>query len=167
MRKLIILKTLIDIIWIFAIPTAISLIILIPFIIFEKFDSIPFKIQGYPIKAIDSASKVIVIVGFFSYLVLIYCIYLFRNILRYFQQQKIFDEYVLFNFKKMGYLLITSAFLIGIPTSFYTVFIKKEIAISIGYSPFIMLLCLGLFSVILSEIFKIAKNFKEENELTV
>lgn len=167
MRKLNILKTIVDVIWFFAIPTAFSLIILIPFIILEKFDFMTFQIQGVPMKAIDVPSKIMVITGFLSYLVLIYCIYLFRKILGRFQQLNIFDEFVLMSFKKMGNLLVVSAFLTGIPSFLYRILHKGEISISIGFSPFFMLLCLGLFSIVLSEVFNISKNFKEENELTI
>jgi hypothetical protein len=167
MKKLNILKKIIDVIWFFAIPTAFSIIILIPFIILEKFDFMTFQIQGTSIKAIDIPSKIMVIMGFLSYLVLIYCIYLFRKILRYFQQLNIFDEFVLSSFKKMGNLLVVSAFLTGIPSFLFRIFNKGEITISVGFSPFFMLLSLGLFSIVLSEILKISKNFKEENDLTI
>jgi len=167
MRKLNILKAIVDVIWFFAIPTAFSLIILIPFIILEKFDFMTFQLQGVPMKAIDIPSKIVVIGGFLSYLVLIYCIYLFRKILRYFKRLNIFDEFVLMSFNKMGNLLVISAFLTGVPSFLYRISHKGEITISIGFSPFFMLLCLGLFSIVLSEIFKISKNMKEENELTI
>ncbi len=126
-----------------------------------------FQLQGVLMKAIDIPSKIMVIAGFLSYLVLIYCIYLFRKILQYFQRLNIFDEFVLLSFKKMGNLLVLSAFLTGIPSFLYKILDKGEISISIGFSPFFMLLCLGLFSIVLSEIFKISKNFKEENDLTI
>ena len=42
-----------------------------------------------------------------------------------------------------------------------------EFKINLGLTPYLILICLGLFFMVLSEVFKVAKHAKEENELTV
>ena len=100
-------------------------------------------------------------------LVGIYCIYLFRKTLRYFQQVKPFHIDVINNFNEIGRLLSV----IGIAGSllFFVarLVLKNEFKIHLGLSPYIMLICLGLFFMVLSEVFKVAKHAKEENDLTV
>ena len=104
-----------------------------------------------------------------SYLIVVYCLFLFRDVLNHFYLLKIFDDVVLKNFNKIGYLLITSAFLTGITSTIYKIYYMNKVtaAINFSYSPFILLICSGLFFMVLSEIFKISKNLKEENELTI
>ncbi len=67
----------------------------------------------------------------------------------------------------MGVLLVVSSFIMGIPSILYEVFYAENVTITFGFTPFILLLCLGFFFMILSEIFKISRNMKEENELTI
>ena len=90
-------------------------------------------------------------------------------VLKYFYRLKVFDEVVLKNFNKIGYLLITAAFLTGITSTIYKVYYmsKVTVAFNFTFSPFILLVCLGLFFMVLSEIFGISKKLKEENELTI
>ncbi|MCF6181265.1 DUF2975 domain-containing protein [Lutibacter sp.] len=45
--------------------------------------------------------------------------------------------------------------------------IKQKFSIDIGLSSFVLLISLGLFFMILSEIFKISQTIKKENDLTV
>ena len=45
--------------------------------------------------------------------------------------------------------------------------LTSQFKVYVGISPQIMITCLGLFFMVLSEVFKIAKAAKEENELTV
>ena len=102
-----------------------------------------------------------------SYLLLIYCLYIFRKILEYFVRNKIFNELVLKNLNKMGVLLIICSFSMGISSMLYEVFYTEKVTIALGFTPFVLLLCMGLFFMILSEIFKTSKIMKEENQLTI
>lgn len=63
--------------------------------------------------------------------------------------------------------MVLSSILIGIPSFLYKIYYVQKISFELGISPFIFLLCLGFFFMILSEIFKISRNMKEENELTI
>lgn len=164
MRKLIILKTLIDVFWITSLIT-IPFMLILPFLNIES--SSTFKINGVEIIANDIISRGLMLLLFVSYFMVLYCIYLFRKILFHFLKLNIFDAVVSIYFKRIGLLLIISAVLVGFSKISYQVLKLKSISINIGLTPFYLLLCLGLFFMVLGEIFKIAKSFKEENELTV
>jgi hypothetical protein len=67
--------------------------------------------------------------------------------------------------KRLGFVIILSALLGGIPNLILEI-VKNNISLSLGLNPFIMLFSLGLFFLVLSEVFTIAKSIKEENDLT-
>lgn len=46
-------------------------------------------------------------------------------------------------------------------------YFKEKVSISVALDQNVVTICLGLFFLILSEIFKIAKNQKQENDLTI
>jgi hypothetical protein len=168
MRKLIILKSIVDLFWILTLPIIPIILFFIPYsFINDGFNFIPFKINGLEVEIIDLGTKIILSVILLSYLILIYCIYLFRKILGSFLRVKIFNTLVVNNFSKIGYLLIIYSFLTGVPTLIYRFLYAKKITMELGFSSFILTLCLGFFFMVLSEIFKISRNMKEENELTI
>lgn len=168
MRKLIILKSIVDLVLILTIPTIPFILFFIPYsFISDSFNIIPFKINGQEVEIIDFGTKIILALMLCSYLILIYCLYLFRKILRSFRSVKIFDILVINNFNKMGYLFIIYAFLTGFPSIIYRLLYHKKITVEFGLNSFFLMLCLGFFFIILSEIFKISKKMKDENELTI
>lgn len=168
MKKLSILKTIVDLFWILSIPFIPIVLLVIPYILFvDNSNYLDIHISGFRIKTIDFPTKILIITKMISELILIYCVYIFGRILEYFQRNKVFDEFVLKNFNKMGVLLVVSSFIMGIPSILYEVFYAENVTITFGFTPFILLLCLGFFFMILSEIFKISRNMKEENELTI
>jgi hypothetical protein len=97
----------------------------------------------------------------------IYCVYLFRKTLRYFQRVKPFHTDVIQNFGIIGKFLCYSGLVSLVLAIVFTVYFKSEIKISLGFSPYLFITALGLFFMVLSEVFKVAKHAKEENELTV
>ncbi|OGS74006.1 MAG: hypothetical protein A3F91_14240 [Flavobacteria bacterium RIFCSPLOWO2_12_FULL_35_11] len=166
MKKLNILKTIVDLSWIFLTPFILITLIAIPYILFvDNSNYLDIHISGFRIKTIDFPTKMLIVTKMVSYLILIYCVYIFGKILEYFQLHKIFDEFVLKNFNKMGVLLVVCSFIMGIPSILYEVFYAENVTITFGFTPF--LLCMGMFFMVLSEIFKISRNMKEENELTI
>ena len=50
---------------------------------------------------------------------------------------------------------------------FYTTYYQQKVSLELGLNQHIIIICLGLFFMVLSEIFKIAKNAKQENDLTI
>ena len=168
MRKLTILKTIVDLFWILSLITTPILLFFIAFILTNSSkDGIPIRIQGILYDEHNLSTKVLLIVTVISYIIIIYTIYQFKKVLREFQKTKIFSEIVFIGFNKMGISLIIGAILTGISSLLYPIFSKSKLELSFDLSPFILMLCFGLFFLVLSEIFKIAKHTKEENELTI
>ncbi|MFK7832919.1 MAG: DUF2975 domain-containing protein [Winogradskyella sp.] len=169
MRKLIILKSLIDFIWILTcIPAALLLCFYTVYMFIEP-ESLK-MVLGAEDDLFETSIigvQLFVLVGIALGFVTFYCVYLFRKTLRYFQKVKPFHIDVIYNFYKIGYLLTG----IGITASIWLflarLFFKSELKLKLGLSPYLILICLGLFFMILSEVFKVAKHAKEENELTV
>lgn len=167
MRKLIILKTIVDIFWILTVPAILFILFLIPYIWVSDGIDLPINLNGMELQAIDVSSKLVISFILLSFLMLFYNVYLFKRILQYFQKLKIFDDFVSASLNTMGRIFMISAFLAGVPTFLYRLFHLNKFKLVIGFSPFVLLLSLGLFLMILSEIFKIAKDAKRDSELTI
>lgn len=170
MRKVHILKAIVDFIWIVSIPIIPITIIAIPFIFFnDEFLNFLIKSNGVDINiaVVDLPLKIIIAVTLVFTLLIYYCIYLFRKILAYFLRLKMFDDFVISSFNKIGNLLVVYGIL-SITISFLTrFFYQQKVTIEFGINSNLVILCLGLFFMVLSEIFRISKTIKQENDLTV
>ncbi|WP_375238878.1 DUF2975 domain-containing protein [Aurantibacter sp.] len=168
MKKLNILKIIVDIFWVLALFTTPLMFIMISFVLTNNSaDSIPIRIQGVLYDEHNFKTKLLLVSTMISFTIIIYTIFIFRKVLREFQKTKIFSEQVFKGFHKMGISLIIAAILTGISSFLYPLFAKSKMALEFSLSPFILMLCFGLFFMVLSEVFKVAKQAKEENELTV
>lgn len=168
MRKLFILKTIIDILWIISLITIPIIFLAMPAIFFLKEPTSNFKILGNQLLTDSSLfTKLYTIIVLISYLLLLYALHKFRNIMEQFLRTKIFTTQVVKNFKCIGNTLVTSGLLLMISTFIYKIYAESTIEIELGFSTNIIIICFGLFSLVLSEIFKISKNLKQENELTI
>ena len=168
MRKLSILKAIVDFFWIVSLPLIPILLIFIGFVIFDNsLDGFPIKMNGIEIKSFDRLSKAILITLMSSYLILMYCVFLFKKVLRYFSKINLFDNVVIYNLNNIGIWLVVAAFLQGVPTFIYKILYKQKVKLEIGFSSFLIMLCFGLFFMVLSEVFKVAKFAKQENDLTI
>ena len=167
MKKLYLLKAIIDFFWIMALISFPLILLFIGYLLIsdEPFD-IPIKMNGVEITVLDLTTKIVLFFVTISYFVLLYSIFLFKKLLSLFQKRIIFDYDVIKYLNQIGISFVVSAFLVGIPSLVYKIHTRK-IGIEIGDSPFLYLVSLGLFFMVLSEVFKIAKTMKEENELTV
>ncbi|WP_339839820.1 DUF2975 domain-containing protein [uncultured Flavobacterium sp.] len=162
-----ILKAIVDFVWIMSFITIPPLIALFGFILISNEPiGIPIKLNGVEISVVDQQTKILLVFIILAALLILYSIFLFRKILRSFQRKKIFTLEVIKNFNIIGILLLFSSLLSGIP-AFILKLLKKEAGFEMGLNPFVMLFCLGLFFMVLSEVFMIAKTQKEENELTI
>ncbi|MFK5878227.1 MAG: DUF2975 domain-containing protein [Flavobacteriaceae bacterium] len=167
MRKIHILKAIVDFIWIMTIVLIPVIIIFIPLLFIYDVKSLDFTISNVDLSTITIFGKILISMTLISYLMIIYSLYLFRKILDSFIRLKIFNFYVIKTFQKIGVLLVLSGvttFIISFTSDFY---FQQKLKLEIGINEHIVILCLGLFFMILSEIFKIAKSAKEENELTI
>lgn len=169
MRKLIILKSLVDFIWI---VTCLPLIpLLMVFLVMFLMDADILTLSPWFQNEIQEDSEIYaqvytVIIVAVVY-VLIYSFFLFRKTLRYFQKVKPFDQKVIRYFNTIGMLLSVSGLIASVLTFLARLVFKSRIEINLGITPYLFLICLGLFFMVLSEVFKVAKHAKEENELTV
>ena len=168
MKKLNVLKNLIDFIWIVScIPGA---IFLIAFSIYMFFNSEVLKIMNTTVDGdIKWVWSLKIFVLFFVALILvvIYCFYLFRKALRYYQKRKPFDSFVIHTYYRIGKLLVITSVLGGITSFVFNLVFKSEFMLNIGFSPYFFGACLGLFFMVLSETFIIAKKSKEDSDLTI
>jgi hypothetical protein len=167
MKKLNFLKAIVDFVWIMALISIPFLVFFIGYLLVSKetFD-IPIKMNGIEITVLDLNAKLALFFAAASYIVIIYSLFLFRKLLRLFQLKIIFDKTTIFYLNRIGRLFIISGLLSEIPAFFFKL-AEREIKIEIGSDSLLYLISLGLFFMVLSEVFKIAKTMKEENELTV
>lgn len=167
MKKLNILKAIVDFVWIMSFISIPLLILFLGYVLIsdEPLD-IPIKLNGVEIIVIDIQTKILLVCIVLSALLILYSLYIFRKLLNSFQRRRIFDLEVIKNFNMIGILLLISSLLSGVP-AFIIKLLKREVSLDMGLNPFVMLFCLGLFFMVLSEVFLIAKTQKEENELTI
>ncbi len=171
MRKLQILKTLLDFFFVISIVAIIAMVVFIPIMFFstEPID-IPIKINGERILASDFTTKVILTLGILSYCFFVYGIYQLRKVLNMFTKRIIFDETIILLFDKIGKSFLIASIFSCVPLFIYNVIHKtnhSDIEFGGGFSSFLFTASLGLFFMVLSEVFKMAKKMKEENELTI
>ena len=168
MKKLNFLKTITDFVWIMSLITLPIMIMLIGYVLTNNSkDGIPIRIQGILYDEHNLSTKLLLVSSFLSFAIIIFSVHLFRKVLREFQSTKIFSLSVIKNLNTLGIALIIGAFLNGLSSFLYPIFVKSKFELSFNLSPFLLMFCFGLFFMILSEVFKIAKQAKEENELTV
>tara|TARA_R110000787_G_scaffold174118_1_gene286701 strand:+ start:717 stop:1223 length:507 start_codon:yes stop_codon:yes gene_type:complete len=165
MRKINILKAIVDFLWIVTIPIgALLIIIFIPAVFFIDFGSTDIKVFDIYLKNDTIYTKIILAILAANSLLLFYSFHLFRNVLRYFQRVKIFESEVTHLFSKIGTLLVISgtvSLILGFITPLY---FENNLSLTIGLNSNLIVIGLGLFFQILSEAFKIAKKAKQEND---
>lgn len=168
MRKIHVLKAIIDFIWIVTAPIGIPMVLIcIPALFFYDLSGLNIKIQGINLATEEVYLKILIAIALSNYLLLIYSLYLFRKSLRYFLSAKIFDIYIIHSFKKIGNAIALSGIISLIISFVGQIHFKQEISLEFGLNTHLILICLGLFFMVLSEIFKIAKTAKQENDLTI
>lgn len=170
MKKLHLLKSLLDLFLFFLIIASIGMLVFIPIVFFssEPID-IPVKINGTAITIIDLPSKIMIIVLEIAAIAFTYGVYLLRTLLTLFSKKIIFEEMPIALLEKIGKCFLISSLATGIPLALYNIFIRENVGIDFGggFDSFLFTASLGLFFMVLSEVFKMAKSIKEENELTV
>lgn len=169
MKKLNVLKMLLDVFYFFSLLGVVLLMIFASMIIIYD-QSFPIKIKGNEIIAADLAGKLLIGCVLMSFLCFVYAIFLLRKVVSHFVKREIFHDRVIFFLNRIGILLIVSVALQDIPLFFYGMFHRSEVEFEFtsgGFDSFLLGIGLGLFFMVLSEVFKIAKTFKEDSELAV
>ena len=138
-------------------------------LLFQR-EEISFNVLEYTIDYMDPLTVSLVVFQVLLKALFAYLIYLFRNLIREFSKDEMYNQYQIDLIRKIGRLIIGLSigkallgFLAGlILGDSAKVDLQVEFLDSFWFT-----LALGLFFVYLSKIFENAKILKEENELTV
>ncbi|ATA73305.1 DUF2975 domain-containing protein [Capnocytophaga canis] len=159
MRKIFILKTILDLLFILSIFGVLS------FISFFLEETI--RVNGYDVTADTLFAKIVLWLWYIGYLLFIYILYLFRKTAYLFLRVRIFNEKVVKNLNKIGILLIIITICTDISLMIYSVIERKNIGIRLDTNPVLFKVAVGLLFMTLSEVLKISTKMKEENDLTI
>ena len=167
MKKINILKTIVDLLWIFSMPVVLIIIGVSFTTFFVDLSDLNIELNTINMNQNDLFSKILFVVSSLNYLLLIVALYFFRKVLTNFVSIRVFEEAVISSFKKIGNLLTFSGFISLIISIIGKIYFEQKVSLEFGLNQHLVLICLGLFFLVLSEIFKIAKNAKQENDLTI
>lgn len=170
MRKIYILRAILEFMLYSLLLGGVALLIITPFILTDSDWDIPIKINGVVSSSFDSVySKIGLIVSVLSYFLFVYAIYLLKKTVTLFIKGKIFDNKVISNLSSIGKIFIIVTLIINTVEFIFKVATtqKATLMINSGFDSFLFVISIGLFFIIISEVFKIAKNMKDENELTI
>ncbi len=167
MKKLNLLKTIVDFIWIMSLVFFPLIIVLSIMILMDKevFD-IPITFATGTVDLSNSFGKMALVINVINFGLLLYALYFFRKLLSRFMKRIVFEDEICFLLNKIGSIVIMAS-IVQLLSDYITKLSNHKFGIEFGYGPFLYLLALGLFFKVLSEVFKIAKNMKEDNELTI
>ena len=167
MKKINILKAIVDLLWIFSMPVVLIIIGISFTTFFVDLSDLNIELNTINMNQNDLFSKILFVVSSLNYLLLIVALYFFRKVLTNFIRVRIFEEVVISSFKKTGNLITFSGFISLIISIIGEIYFEQKVSLEFGLNQHLVIICLGLFFLVLSEIFKIAKNAKQENELTI
>jgi len=167
MKKINILKTIVDLLWIFSMPVVLIIIGVSFTTFFVDLSDLNIELDTININKNDLFSKILFVISSLNYLLLIVALYFFRKVLTNFVRVRVFEEVVISSFKKIGNLLTFSGFISLIISIIGKIYFEQKVSLEFGLNQHLVIICLGLFFLVLSEIFKIAKNAKQENDLTI
>ncbi|PIE50089.1 MAG: hypothetical protein CSA38_05280 [Flavobacteriales bacterium] len=173
MKKIYWLNGLINILWLISmvsIPFIILFIGAIAFVPNEELSGFEIEINGNDVLAFGWAGKAYLIFNGLVYLAFVYVIYLFRALVRQFLKARLFDEKVIDNFNKIGWILVVSGLSLMIFSFIYGIYYRQNISIGLNISlgnGNLALLIMGLFFRVLSEVFSVSKRLQTENDLTI
>lgn len=167
MRKLQILKTIVDYIWIISL-VCYPLAVLFSGMVFLDKDPFDIKVTliGNTVDLNMALGKIVLFIDLINFGVLLVALFYFRKLLTAFAKRLIFEDEIILLLHRIGLFIIVGSILYLI-ADFVTMISQHELGIDIGFGPFLYLLALGLFFTVLSEVFTVAKRIKEENDLTI
>ena len=164
MKRNILFKTLVDVLFIFQFIGVIALVIVMPF------GDTKIQMIDQPVVEWSWALWLVLILSFLTYIIFILGLYHLRKVARYLLVNKYFDLIVVNHLKRSGlYFVVTGIFSLVLLLMVWLVKIMTgKIALydsDITLSFFII--TIGLFFIIQSDVILNAKNFKDDSELTI
>lgn len=172
MRKLNILKALVDFLFFISIiPSIFGMPFIIILAIMPEKVPLKFTNNGNDITGLSLTEIVIIVfVIYVGYLFQVYAAYLFRKTLELFRKRIIFDERVIKYLDQTGKAILIGYIIMVIPAIYISLLDRSpgfSFEIGFTFNGSIFIIGLGLFFMVLSEVFLIATNMKRENDLTV
>ncbi len=170
MKKLNILKTLIDLAFFLSIIGLFGAAIFAIMFAFDSEAGISIKLHGQEFTSDLAGAKLVIAFAAVSYIIFVYVLFLLRKVISIFKQRDLFNVQVIRYFNTIGICLILCTLLAEVPFFVYNMVHRNHLGIKMesgGFDTPLLSIALGLFFMVLSEVFKIAKGIKEENELTV
>ncbi|MDV6167545.1 DUF2975 domain-containing protein [Flavobacterium sp. DG1-102-2] len=166
MKQLSLLKDLTQILFVLSL---IVMFFLVPLwlLTFVMPETIPFKINGETAANLPTTAKLLagLLIGGIS--LFIYALYIFKETLGLFRKKRIFSPDVIKNFRLTGRSILVGFVLIAGGSMLLSIS-RNTLSIDFNFiAESIFVICLGLFFFVLAEVFQMAKNIKEENDLTV
>ncbi|RZJ73293.1 DUF2975 domain-containing protein [Flavobacterium sp.] len=169
MRKLNILKTCLDLFFFFGILSFAAALIFVPMAVFSD-EAIDLTVNGRNIVVDNWGAKTLLICWLVAAALFVKAIQFLRRIVKSFVKREIFTDDVIKNFNLVGICLLISTLVVGIPNFIYHAIFHSKVGFELEVGSFdsgILSIALALFFMVLSEVFKIAKHLKEENDLTL
>lgn len=169
MKKITILKACLDLFFFFAILSFAGAMIFVSIAVFSD-ETIELKVNGRELIVDNWGARALLVCWLVATALFVKAIQFLRRNVRSFIKREIFTDEVISNFNKVGICLLVSTFVIGLPSFVYGVVFRQKVGFELEIGSFdtgILSVALALFFMVLSEVFKIAKNLKEENDLTL
>lgn len=131
-------------------------------------DLVPITFSSFGSTGISLIKLVVMLVVVGGYTLFVYALYLFRKVLKLFSMRRIFDDEVIKYFNQIGKLIYYGLLLSAVPYNGYLILTQNRHQLDEEQLFNIIFIgSLGFFFTVLSEVFQMAKNIKEENDLTV
>lgn len=167
MKKLNLLRIVIDIFFIITVIATLGALTWTVSYLFNNNMKGNITLNGQPFVPKTNFSKIIMVIGLLCEMMYVYCLYLLRKVVILFQFKRIFVSEVIKLFNQIGVQLISLAIISKLLMIILNI-VEKDVKIKLNtQDSFFISIILGLFFIVISAIFKSAKEYKEENELTI
>lgn len=162
MSKLIYLKMILNF---FTVTGILAITIGIPIYLFVSDTPFLFKVERREF----IIPKVLCVTMVMGSLVYLYIPYVLSKIIGNFQKDEIFNTYVIKNLNLIGKLIIIANIIIVVPFFIFDIVDGNKLNLFGGSDLYDLMISIagGLFFMAISEILQVAKNVKEENDLTI
>ena len=169
MNRIVFLKSLVSLLFLLCMIAVIfGLPLILILAIFPT--KVPFNFNGHLLDADHWSIVILLLILYMGHCAFTYGIYLFKQTLVQFSKRKFFDDKVLRALDQAGKAFIVAGMLWVVPPFFYRLLAEQTFDIGIDVSGFgssLFSFSIGLFFMVLSDVFFMAKQMKEENDLTV